>query len=203
MNYQSKLDEIIKSIEDETEIKSLLLHACCGPCSSYVLEYLSRFFKIGLFFYNPNIYPEAEYDKRLDTLKRLQGSIETKNTVELIAEPWRGEEFSKIAGGLELAAEGGLRCDRCITLRLEETAKTAKAYGFEYFCTTLTVSPHKNPEQINTIGAALAGEQGIKWLYSDFKKRDGYRRSIELSRKFGLYRQDYCGCEYSKADKGN
>ena len=172
----------------------LLLQGCCGPCSSYVLEYLTRYFDVTLLFYNPNIRPEAEYEKRLAAVRKLLAAMETASPVALWAPGWRGEEFMSAVAGLEREPEGGGRCPVCFRLRLEETARLAAEGGYDFFATTLTVSPHKNAPLLNAIGEALAEKYGAKWLPSDFKKRNGYLRSIQLSREYGIYRQEYCGC---------
>ena len=190
-NYQRELDAVTGGLAGQP---SLLLQACCGPCSSYVLEYLTKFFDVTVLFYDPNIRPEAEYDKRLVTLKQLLAAMPMEHPPALMEPGWRGEEFMDAVRGLENEPEGGARCAVCFKLRLEETARTAAQWGFDYFGTTLTVSPHKNAEVINTIGEKLAAEYEVKWLPSDFKKRNGYLRSIQLSKEYGLYRQDYCGC---------
>ena len=196
-NYQKKLDRTLEALEGSKP--GLLLHSCCGPCSSYVLEYLSRHFRLGLLYYDPNIQPEAEYKLRLENQRRV---LEHYPDIALHEYGWRGAEYEAAVRGLEAEPEGGARCTVCFRLRLEETARLAKELGYEYFCTTLSVSPHKDAERLNRIGTELAERYGVKWLPSDFKKREGYKRSIELSREYGLYRQDYCGCLYSKpADK--
>ena len=191
-NYQLLTDNCIASLPPDGK-PTLLLHSCCGPCSSYVLEYLTRHFDVTILYYNPNIQPEAEYEKRLfyqrEVLKHLPARI--------MECAYDGAAFEGIAAGYENAPEGGERCTRCFLLRLEETAKRAAAGGFDYYCTTLTVSPHKDAERINRIGAELGRRWGVRWLPSDFKKRDGYLRSIRLAQEYGLYRQDWCGCEYS------
>ena len=192
-NYQKKLDTLLASLDTPPR---LLLQGCCGPCSSYVLEYLTQYFDVTLLFYNPNIRPEAEYVRRLDTLRQLLASMPTARPVTLLETGWRGAEFEAVAKGLEAEPEGGARCTRCFLLRLEETAKQAKAGGFDFFGTTLTVSPHKNAELLNTIGLDFEQKYGVRWLPSDFKKRNGYLRSIQLSKEYGLYRQEYCGCGY-------
>lgn len=196
MNYQKKLDEIIEGLDGR---KKLLLHACCAPCSSYVLEYLTKYFDISVFYYNPNISPYSEYEKRILELKRLMKEMPMSGSADLIDGKYDPERFFDIAKGLEEIPEGGERCFRCYRLRMEETAKTAKEQGFDYFTTTLSISPHKNAQKINEIGQELERDHGVKYLFSDFKKRDGYKRSIQLSREYGLYRQNYCGCIYSKA----
>lgn len=191
-NYQKDLDGLIAGLGDHKP--TLLLQGCCGPCSSYVMEYLTKHFQVTLLFYNPNIRPEAEYEKRLDALKTLLDSMELSSPVTLLETGWRGEEFMEAVKGLENEPEGGNRCPVCFRLRLEETARLAAERGFDYFATTLTVSPHKNAPMLNSIGEALAHEYGVKWLPSDFKKRNGYLRSIQLSKEHGIYRQEYCGC---------
>ena len=196
-NYQRELDGVTGGL---TGRPSLLLQACCGPCSSYVLEYMTKYFDVTVLFYNPNIRPEAEYDKRLTTLKQLLAAMPMDHPPALMEPGWRGEEFEKAVKGLEHEPEGGARCAVCFQLRLEETARMAAEWGFDYFGTTLTVSPHKNAEVINAIGEKLAGEYEVKWLPSDFKKRNGYLRSIQLSKEYGLYRQEYCGCGLPEND---
>ena len=195
LNYQIKLEEQIKEAGSG---KKLLLHACCAPCSSYVLEYLSDFFDITLLYFNPNISPEAEYRKRIAEVERLLREMPLKSEVGLLEGRYCPEEFFKIAEGLEELPEGGERCFKCYRQRLEEAAKAAKEGGFDYFTTTLSISPHKNAEKLNLIGEELEKEYEVKYLYGDFKKRNGYKRSIELSRIYGLYRQNYCGCIYSR-----
>ena len=190
-NYQLETDKCIEALSGQKP--RLLLQSCCGPCSSYVLEYLTQFFDVTVLYYNPNIQPEAEYEKRLYYQREVLKHIPTK----LMECPYDGAAFEAIAQGYEDAPEGGERCTRCFLLRLTETAKRAAAGGFDFFCTTLTVSPHKDAERINRIGAELGDKYGVRWLPSDFKKRDGYLRSIRLAKEFGLYRQDWCGCEYS------
>ena len=174
----------------------LLLHSCCAPCTSSVLERLHPFFRVTLFYFNPNTYPKEEYEKRgaeLPKLLRASGISDVK----IIFAPYEPERFYEAAKGLEAEREGGARCPECFALRLRETAEEAKRLGIERFSTTLTVSPHKNAEVINSIGSRLALAEGLSWLYSDFKKKNGYLRSIELSREYGLYRQCYCGCSFS------
>ena len=197
-NFQKELDALTG---ERTDRPKLLLQACCGPCSSYVLEYLTRYFDVTVLFYDPNIRPEAEYDKRLATLKQLLAAMPMDHPPTLMEPGWRGEEFERAAKGLEGEPEGGARCTVCFRLRLEETAKTAAAKGFDFFGTTLTVSPHKNAPLINAIGEELAGKYAVRWLPSDFKKRNGYLRSIQLSREYDLYRQDYCGCGWPERDQ--
>ena len=200
INYQKELDKIISGIDESTPPR-LLLHACCAPCSSYVLEYLSNYFDITLYFYNPNISPESEFEKRFQELKRLVTELPVKNEIKLIKGVYRYEDFLDIARGYEDAPEGGERCFRCYRLRLEKAAEFARDEGFDWFCTTLSISPLKNSQKINEIGIEAAEKFGVKWLPSDFKKKEGYKRSIELSREYNLYRQNYCGCVYSRVDK--
>ena len=192
-NYQLETDALLASLEGRPR---LLLHSCCGPCSSYVLEYLTRYFDVTILFYGPNIQPEAEYQKRLlwqrEVLKHLPA--------EILECEYDGGAFEEIARGYEDAPEGGERCTRCFLLRLEETARQAAAHGFDWYCTTLTVSPHKDPERINRIGREMGEKYGVRWLPSDFKKRNGYLRSIQLAKEYGLYRQDWCGCAYSHGE---
>lgn len=197
-NYQRETDRILDEEEKAGRVPLLLLHSCCAPCSSYVLEYLSAHFRILDFFYNPNISPAGEYGKRSDELQRLISEMPLGHPVEYLEGPYEPEKFREAARGLEDVPEGGERCTKCFELRLREAAKQARMHGCDYFTTTLSISPLKDAERLNSIGEALAEEYGVKYLPSDFKKRDGYKRSIELSREYGLYRQDYCGCVYSR-----
>ena len=198
-NYAKELEQLIQKLQQEGKVPRLLLHACCAPWSSAVLEYLSQYFAITLLYYNPNIAPLEEYQKREAELRRLVSQMKFTHPVALLPCQYDGQAFVQAARGLEGVPEGGKRCEVCFRLRLEETARQAAELGYEYFCTTLSVSPHKDAERINRIGREMGEKYGVKWLPSDFKKREGYKRSIELSREFGLYRQDYCGCLYSKA----
>ncbi len=191
-NYQKELDGVIAGLSGAKP--RLLLQGCCGPCSSYVLEYLTQYFDVTLLYYNPNIRPEAEYDRRLSALKELLARMPEGAAVKLVEPGWRGGEFTEAIRGLESEPEGGARCPVCFRLRLEETARLAAGGGYDYFGTTLTVSPHKNAPMLNAIGEALAERYGVRWLPSDFKKRNGYLRSIQLSKQYGIYRQEYCGC---------
>lgn len=195
INYQKQLDKIIEGLDGTP---SLLLHCCCAPCSSYCVEYLSRYFKITVFFYNPNIYPEAEYAHRKAELIRLIGEMETENPVDFLDCDFESAEFYKTVKGLENCREGGERCFECYRLRLFRTAKEAEKGGYDYFTTTLTISPLKNAQKINEIGKEAQERFGVKHLPSDFKKKNGYKRSIELSREYNLYRQSYCGCVFSQ-----
>ena len=194
-NYQAELERIISQKGDKRP--SLLLHACCAACSSYVLEYLNQHFDITVYFYNPNINSREEFLYRQAEVKRLIGEMPLTNPVRLIETEWDGEEFLSFVKGLELAKEGGERCFKCYELRLRKTAEVCREGGFDYFCTTLTISPLKNAEKLNQIGEEIAKEMGISFLPSDFKKKNGYKRSIELSKEYGLYRQNYCGCGFS------
>ena len=196
-NYQKQLDALLASLPPESKPR-LLLQSCCGPCSSYVLEYLTRYFRVTVLYYNPNIQPRSEYDRRLYWQRELIRQLPTPEPVELLACDYDGQRYIDAVHGLEREPEGGARCTVCFRLRLEETARQARAHGFDYFGTTLTVSPHKDAQRLNAIGAELAQQYGVRWLPSDFKKREGYKRSIELSKQYGLYRQEYCGCLYSK-----
>ena len=180
---------------------TLLLHSCCAPCSSYVLEYLSRYFKITVFYYNPNIFPEEEYSRRVKEQQRLIGEMPLSNPVRFLEGRFDPAEFYTAVRGLEHLPEGGERCRACFRLRLNETARLASERGFDYFTTTLTISPLKNAAALNEIGEALADEYRVRWLPSDFKKKNGYKRSVELSAKYGLYRQDYCGCVFSRKER--
>lgn len=201
INYQKVLENTLSQIESHSgQRPSLLLHCCCAPCSSYVFEYLAPYFNITSFFYNPNISSTAEYDLRLSELRRFIGEISSLQKINLIEGDYNPDAFLKTSYGLEFAAEGSLRCFKCYRLRLLRTAEVAQELNFDYFSTTLTISPYKNAEKINEIGRELSSEFGVKYLFSDFKKNDGYKRSIELSRKYNLYRQNYCGCEFSKKD---
>lgn len=196
-NYQLQTDQCLTALGSSRP--TLLLHSCCGPCSSYVLEYLTRYFDVTLLYYNPNIQPEAEYEKRLATQRELLTHFPE---VRLMDCAYDGSAFDAAAAGFEDEPEGGARCTRCFLLRMEETARRAAAGGFDFFCTTLSVSPHKDAERINRIGDALAARYAVRWLPSDFKKRNGYLRSTQLAWEFGLYRQADCGCEFSRRAMG-
>lgn len=195
INYQRELDALI-SLLDKTP--RLLLHACCAPCSSYVLEYLSKHFEITVLYYNPNISPEEEFTKRAEELRRLISEMELKNPVSLIVGDYDHGEFLNAVKGLETAPEGGERCFVCYRLRLERAAKYAAEHGFDYFCSTLSISPLKNAQKLNEIGSELSEIYSVSSLPNDFKKKGGYLRSIELSREYDLYRQNYCGCKFSR-----
>jgi len=198
INYQKELDKTIVRLQAQSRVPTLLLHACCAPCSSYVLEYLSDYFEITVLYYNPNISPRTEYDTRAEELKRLIGEMTFKYPVKLIVGEYEPEIFYAMAKGMEELPEGGERCFGCYRQRLSYTAKLAKEQGFDYFTTTLSISPLKNAAKLNEIGAELSKEWGVEYLLSDFKKRNGYKRSVELSAEHELYRQDYCGCVFSK-----
>lgn len=195
-NYQKILDGEIEKIKSQQKKPTLLLHSCCAPCSSYVLEYLSGIFDITVFYYNPNIYPEAEFEKRAEEQKRLISEMGCG--VKIIIGKFESDKFYDAAKGLEDAPEGGERCKKCFYLRLSETAKLAKEKSFDYFCTTLTISPLKNAEVLNDVGREISEKYGVRYLFSDFKKKDGYKRSIYLSSLHNLYRQNYCGCIFSQ-----
>lgn len=198
VNYGKMLDDRLAELEAAGEKPTLLLHACCAPCSSHTLEFLHSHFRITLYFCNPNIAPEEEFDFRLSELKRLVREMGLD--IEVIEEEYDPKPFFELAKGLEELPERGERCQRCIELRLRMAAAKANELGCELFTTTLTISPHKDCQFINECGARIAGESGVDYLFSDFKKHEGYKRSIELSRQYGLYRQNYCGCVYSKAN---
>ena len=197
-NYSLILEETIKTLEKANKRPKLLLHACCAPCSSYVLEYLSKSFDITILFYNPNISPEEEYIFRENELRRLIGEMPLPSGIKVISQKYDPKEFYDISTGLENLPEGGERCKRCYRLRLSRTAQIASEQGFDYFTTTLSISPYKNAEWLNTIGEEEGNAHNVKYLFSDFKKKNGYKRSCELSEQYGLYRQNYCGCEFSK-----
>ena len=193
--YQRELDRIIEKQGERRP--RVLLHVCCGPCSSAVLEYLTKHFELTLLWYNPNIYPESEFEKRRETLQKLVRDMGLAERVNILLEPRRSEEYAARVIGLENEPEGGKRCTECFRLRLEETAKLAAERGFDYFCTTLTLSRHKDAVRINTLAEEIAAKTGAHWLPSDFKKPDGENRSIELCERYNVYRKIYCRCEYS------
>lgn len=210
VNYQLELEKVLKGLPDVHG--RLFLHSCCAPCSSYCLEYLRRYFEVTVFYYNPNISMPGEYRHRVEEQKRLIGELnaqaevvpdgkEVLNQISFVEGAYEPERFYEIAKGLEDCPEGGERCFACYELRLREAAQMAKAGDYDYFTTTLTISPLKNAQKLNEIGQRLAKEYGVAYLPSDFKKKGGYQRSIELSREYGLYRQDYCGCAFSKAER--
>jgi len=203
INYQKELDTLIENLLKEKETPTLLLHSCCAPCSSYVLEYLSKYFKISILFYNPNIYPLEEYSRRVAEQKGLISALKVKNEINFLEGRYDTESFYNLTKGLENQKEGGERCFKCYELRLKEAAIIAKEQGYDYFTTTLSISPHKNAQKLNEIGHEFSIKYDVKYLYSDFKKKEGYKRSIELSNQYGLYRQDYCGCIFSKKERMN
>ena len=198
-NYQLVLEKTLKALQAEDKRPSLLLHSCCGPCSSYVMEYLAQYFDITIFYYNPNISPAAEFQFRAEEQQRL--IHEMGLGVKFQLGTYEPERFFALAKGHEAEPEGGERCFRCYELRLREAAETAKSLGMDYFTTTLSISPLKNAEKLNEIGDALAEEYGVAYLNSDFKKKNGYKRSVELSEQYGMYRQYYCGCVFSKRER--
>ena len=203
-NYQKELEKMLKELETGTKVPTLFLHSCCAPCSSYCLEYLSQYFEITVFYYNPNIFPESEYEERIREQERLIEEMNAKHKDEMRYPihfqkgDYRPELFFETVKGFEKEPEGGARCTECFKLRLEESARLAKEGGYDFVTTTLTISPLKDAERLNSIGEEMAERYGIRFLNSDFKKKNGYRRSVELSKEYDLYRQDYCGCVYSK-----
>lgn len=199
-NYQKELETCIAKLQEENRVPRLFLHSCCAPCSSYVLEYLSRYFEITVFYYNPNISPREEYEKRVEEMRRLIREMKFDHPVSFLEGEYRPEVFFEMAKGLEDLPEGQERCFRCYRLRLEETARLAKEYGFSWFTTTLSISPLKNASMLNRIGEELGEIYHISHLPSDFKKKNGYKRSTELSKEYGLYRQNYCGCVFSRRE---
>lgn len=200
-NYQKELDKVLSDIKKEGTIPTLFLHSCCAPCSSYCLEYLSEYFAITVFYYNPNIFPDSEYEDRVNEQERLIEEMNgegVRNKICLVKGEYRPEVFYQAVKGLEKEPEGGARCTECFKLRLNEAARLAKEGGFDYFTTTLTISPLKDAERLNRIGEEAGEKNGVKFLNSDFKKKNGYKRSTELSKEHNLYRQNYCGCVYSR-----
>ena len=200
-NFQLELEKIIEENQKSGVVPSLLLHSCCAPCSSYCLEYLSQYFKITVLYYNPNLYPAEEYDRRVLEQRKLVSSLPVKYPVSLAEIKGEPKEFYSAVKGLESIKEGGERCFACFRLRLEKTAEYAKKNGFDFFTTTLTISPLKNAQKLNEIGEKAGEKFGVRHLPSDFKKKNGYLRSVELSKVYGLYRQDYCGCIFSKRER--
>ncbi len=200
INYQKILDKELEKIQSSNTTPTLLLHSCCAPCSSYVIEYLSKYFKITVFYYNPNISPYNEYRYRANEQRRLIESMPLENPVQFLEGEYIPDDFFDISKGLENEPEGGARCAKCFNLRLSKTAETAKQEDYDYFTTTLTISPLKNAKLINNIGIELSKKYGVAYLQSDFKKKNGYKRSIALSKEYNLYRQNYCGCIFSKND---
>lgn len=200
-NFQKELEELLKGLEKGQPAPKLFLHSCCAPCSSYVLEYLSQYFEITVFYYNPNIYPEAEYHERAEEQKRLIGQFPAAHPITYLEGNYDTKRFYEMAKGMEQLPEGGERCFACYELRMREAALMAASGGYNYFATTLSISPLKNAQKINEIGERLEKEIGVKHLPSDFKKKNGYKRSTELSKEYGLYRQNYCGCVFSKNER--
>lgn len=200
MNYDLFLNDKIKEFEASGARPRLLLHCCCAPCSSAVWERIAGYFDVTAYYYNPNISPEDEYDKRASELVRLSRELPMKTSVKTVIAPYDPAPLDEISKGKEDIPEGGARCFECYKLRLEETARAAKEGGYDFFCTTLSVSPYKNAEWLNELGGELAEKYGVPYLFSDFKKKNGYKRSCELSREYGLYRQAFCGCEYSRKE---
>ena len=201
VDYQRKLDGILRDLEKRGEVPSLLLHCCCAPCSTYVLEYLSNYFRITTFYYNPNIFPEEEYQHRVAELKRFSAEFPTKYPVQFLEGNYEPAKDYAAVKGLEHDPEGGARCLKCFELRLGESAKVAKELGMDYFTTTLTISPMKDAAVLNEIGEKMAEKFGVRHLPSNFKKRNGFLRSTEICKIYGLYRQDFCGCVYSKMER--
>lgn len=200
-NYQRELERLLDGIKQEPGRLRLLLHSCCAPCSSYVIEYLSAYFQITVFYYNPNIYPDEEYDKRVDEQMRFIRSFPARYPVDFLRGDFEKERFYQAVRGYEQEREGGERCFRCYRLRLLKAVETAKQIGADYFTTTLSISPLKNAAKLNEIGEELAEQYGVPYLNSDFKKKNGYQRSVELSAAYGMYRQDYCGCIFSRQER--
>lgn len=201
INYQKEMEKIICENQERKWIPNLLLHSCCAPCSSYVLEYLSNYFNITVFYYNPNIYPDEEYFKRVKEQKNFIQTFPFQHKVEMIEGVFEKEKFYAMAKGKEHLKEGAERCFLCYELRLEETAKIAKEKKFDYFTTTLSISPMKNSAKLNEIGLALSQKYQVPYLISDFKKKSGYKRSVEISKEYDMYRQDYCGCVFSMQER--
>ncbi len=200
-NYQKELEQLIECLAQEPQAPTLLLHSCCAPCSSYVLEYLSEYFRITVLYYNPNIYPESEYRARAAEQLRFIQTFPAKYPVCFLEEPYLPKEFYDCVRGMDQLPEGGERCFACYRLRLSRAARLAKEKGCDYFASTLSISPLKNAEKLNEIGEQLAEAHQVHWLPNDFKKKNGYKRSTELSREYDMYRQDYCGCVYSLKER--
>lgn len=200
INYQKILDSELEKIKNSGKKPKLFLHACCGPCSSYCLEYLNSYFDIIFYYFNPNITPESEYRYRLSELKRLTEEMPHENKIEFFPAEYDPKEFYRLVKGHENDPERGERCQICMHYRLEKTAIAAKSYGADYFTTTLSISPYKDSQFLNEAGAEISQKYGVPYLFSDFKKKNGYKRSIVLSREYNLYRQDFCGCVFSKME---
>lgn len=201
VNYQRMLDKLLERLTEEQRVPSLLLHSCCAPCSSYVIEYLSEYFKITVLYYNPNLYPQPEYFRRVDEQKRFIDEFPAKYPVDIILGDYDTKPFYQSIKGMEKTPEGGLRCMACFNMRLAEAAKVAKEKKYDYFGTTLTISPHKDSQVLNRLGAALEEDYQVNYLYADFKKRGGFKRSVELSAQYNLYRQNYCACVFSMMER--
>lgn len=201
VNYQIEMERELTRIAESGRRPRLLLHCCCAPCSSYVLERLNSIFEIAVFFYNPNIYPQAEFEKRVEEQRRLVAEMPHEGRIEVIRGDYDPDAFLRMCRGHEEDPEGGERCTRCFRLRLSETAKLAALRGDDYFTTTLSISPLKDAQRLNAIGSECARNFGVPYLFSDFKKKNGYKRSCELSAQYGLYRQDYCGCIFSQRNR--
>jgi hypothetical protein len=201
INYQSLMEDIIQKECSDGKAPRLLLHSCCGPCSSYCLAYLSEYFQVTVFYYNPNIYPPEEYETRAAEQERFTREFPAKHPIYYVEGSYDAARFYEMAKGMEQLPEGGARCFACYELRLRETAEYARANSFDFFTTTLSISPLKNAAKLNEIGGRLGEEYGVSYLYSDFKKKDGYKKSTELSKEYHMYRQYYCGCEFSKAQR--
>lgn len=201
MNYNKAMEEEIENILKSGEVPRILLHSCCAPCSTHVIDTLSPYFDITVLYYNPNIEPYEEYEKRKQEEVRFISEYQAKNKLDILDVQHENELFREMARGLEDVPEGGARCIKCYYLRMEKTAKLAREHGYDYFATTLTVSPLKNSQKLNDIGRILSEQYGIQYLYSDFKKKEGYKHSIEMAREYDLYRQDYCGCVFSKEQR--
>ncbi len=201
MNYQVELEKKLKALVEQAQVPRLLLHSCCAPCSSYVLEYLSQYFYITVFYYNPNIYPEEEYHMRAKEQQRFIECFQSKYPISFCEGRFDPKEFYDTVKGLEHIQEGGERCFACYELRLREAGQYAKKEGFDFFTTTLSISPMKNAQKLNEIGGKVSEELGIPYLFSDFKKKNGYKRSCEISAEYGMYRQDYCGCVFSYKER--
>lgn len=201
VNYQKLMEETLQRISDSNKVPKLLLHSCCAPCSSYCLMVLAEYFEVTVFYYNPNIYPEEEYHMRAEEQQRFIREFPTRYPVSFVEGAYDTKAFYEMAKGLEQVPEGGERCFKCYEMRVRQTAELAKAKGFDYFTTTLSISPLKKAQKLNEIGGKLEQEYGISYLYSDFKKKEGYKRSTEISKEYEMYRQDYCGCVYSRNER--
>ena len=201
INYQKVMEELIRDNCSETVVPRLLLHSCCAPCSSYCISCLAEYFHVTVFYYNPNIYPPEEYRMRAAEQKRFVEQYPTKYLVSYIEAPYESDRFYEMARGMEDIPEGGERCFACYEMRLKKSAEYASLHGFDFFTTTLSISPLKNAQKLNEIGAKLAEQFHVQYLYSDFKKKDGYKKSTEISKEYQMYRQYYCGCFFSKRDR--